>query len=71
MRFQSAVLQFGKELLEVECQTEQIKLGGDIGFSPHEETSELAVAFKNTESPFYLNGTVHPKQRTSFCGKPL
>ena len=62
MRFQLSALQFGKELLQVESQTEQIEFGRDVRLSPHEEASELAVAFQNTESPFYLNRTIHPKQ---------
>ena len=71
MRFQFSALQFGKELLNIKGKTKQEQLRRNVRLSPHEETSEVAVAFENTKSAFYLNGAIHPQEGAMFRGKTL
>ena len=71
MRFQLSALQFGKELLNVKGEAEQKQFRRDVRLSPHEEASELAVAFEGAKGSLYLNRAIHPQKSTSVGSKVL
>ena len=71
MRFQLSALQFGKEFLEVKGKAEQEQFRRDVRLSAHEKASELTVAFENTKSALYLNGTIHSQKSTALRSKIL
>ena len=48
------------KFVDIVTHAQQKKLGFDIGFPAYQKSAETVVIFQDPESPFDLNGPVHP-----------
>ena len=66
MGLEAALLQLDPVLFQVKGQTEQEQFQRDIGFSPHQETLKLAVAFEYAKGALYLDRAIYSEKSPSF-----
>ena len=64
--FQSVILDFGVEFIDVISKTKQKNLQFYFGFPAKQKSLESIVAFQNTKGSFHLDGTVHSVLNSCF-----
>ena len=64
--FQSVILDFGVEFIDVISKTKQKNLQFYFGFLAKQKSLEIIVAFQNTKGSFHLDGTVHSVLNSCF-----